>query len=363
MRGGALIQLCSGRYYQGTGVLAQLGSEASQLGNRALVVADRTVWPKVAGLVSDSLEAAGVVYSCTLFSGHCCPEAFLAASHLGKDFGADCVIGVGGGRALDTAKIVSDKLGVRSITVPTAAATCACSAWLSVEYTDEGALVGNYWTRYPPFAVLADLDVLLSDCPPRYNMSGIVDAMAKYPEIQYNLMHSGQWEKNIFSETAKELAESTFRRFLEHRKELVHGLNAGHPTPPLEDCLCAAMQLTGLISSLACGGKQAAVSHMLYSYFCCHKPELTQRFLHGELVGASLVYQMVVNGADEGETAALDGFLREYGMPACLEDLGLSYAPELCDKMFSFLREWMPVDSPEELQRLRSKEKILFQGL
>ena len=66
-------------------------------------------------------------------------------------------------------------------------------------------------------------------------------------------------------------------------------------------CICAALQLTGLISAMACGGKQAAISHSLYSYFCTCRPEIRSRFLHGELVGASLVYQLAVNGADRAE--------------------------------------------------------------
>ena len=57
------------------------------------------------------------------------------------------------------------------------------------------------------------------------------------------------------------------------------------------------LQVTGVISAMACGGKQAAVSHTLYSYFCCVHPELAAGFLHGELVGSTLVYQLAVNGA------------------------------------------------------------------
>ena len=278
-------------------------------------------------------------------------------------FNAIFMVGVGGGRALDTAKIAADHMGVRAINVPTSAATCAASAWLAVEYTDEGAFVGNNWTRYPPFAVIAELDFIVRDCPARLYAAGIVDAMAKYPEISYNIQFSNQWEKNLFSQSAQLLSENTYRLLLEHGCETIEQLRAGKITPALEDCVCAALQVTGVISAMACGGKQAAVSHTLYSYFCCVHPELAAGFLHGELVGSTLVYQLAVNGAPKEAQEALNRVLRALGMPTCLEELGLKETPEEADRIFAFLAERMPVETPKELQRLRGESDVLFHGL
>ena len=128
-------------------------------------------------------------------------------------------------------------------------------------------------------------------------------------------------------------------------------------------CICAALQLTGLISAMACGGKQAAISHSLYSYFCTCRPEIRSRFLHGELVGASLVYQLAVNGAPQAEQEGLDRFLRRFALPACLEELGLADTPEEQNSLFAFLAEHMPIADPRELERLRTQATLLFHGL
>ena len=114
---------------------------------------------------------------------------------------------------------------------------------------------------------------------------------------------------------------------------------------------------------MACGGKQAAVSHTLYSYSCCVHPELAAGFLHGELVGSTLVYQLAVNGAQKEEQEALNRVLRALGMPTCLEELGLKETSEEADRIFAFLAERMPVETPKELQRLRGESDVLFHGL
>lgn len=362
MRNRELIQLCAGRYYQGQNVISKLGQEALCLGKRALIVADTGVWDKVKEKICKNLDKAEVSYWVYLFSGHCCPSNYNNAAKLGIDNNAELVIGVGGGRALDTAKVTSDKLEIRDINIPTSAATCACSAWLSVEYTDEGAFVGNYWTKYPPFAVIADTDFLVSDCPLRYNAAGIVDAMAKYPEICYNTKHPVVWEQNFFSHVAKEMAGETYNFFKTNGEKVVQQLSEGQGSQLVEDSICAALQMTGIISALACGGKQAAVSHVLYSYFCCNHPSIAKKYLHGELVGASLIYQHTVNGR-QNDIAQLHRFLRTMDMPTCLTELGLSYSNDVADELFDFLRINLPVESDNELKRLRSYEDILFNGI
>ena len=97
MRNGNLIQLCSGRYYQGSGVLSHLGGDAVLLGRRALVVADAAVWPKVEARVLRSLEQSGVDTKIWLFSGHCCPGNVRSVAQAGQAYGAELVVGVGGG--------------------------------------------------------------------------------------------------------------------------------------------------------------------------------------------------------------------------------------------------------------------------
>lgn len=363
MNDSTALQLCSGRYIQGHGALACLTQEILPMGTRVLILTDKVVYCKVQKLVEASFAQAGITFQLFLFHGHCSPANYNGGAAAGRRIGTDVVVGIGGGKVIDTAKIVADKLGVRAITVPTSAATCAATALLAVQYSDEGEFLGNYWPKYPPVATIADLDFIVNDCPTRYNAAGIIDAMAKLPEISYNIAYSNAWKTNILSHLSSSVAQKTFELFLENGQEVLAKMKQGITDEQVEDVVAAALSITGLVSCLASGGKQAAISHCLYSYFCNVTPALAVRFLHGELVGASLPYQVMVNSGDNRQAAILEAFIRSLGAPACLDELGFAPSQEQTDGMYQFLYSRMPVADQKEQQRLRKYVDILLHGV
>lgn len=363
MAGDRLIQLSAGRTHLGENAIHSLGDEVSRLGKRALVLADETVWQEIRDEISAELDQAGMEWGLMFHTGHCCPRAYERTREQACSMAADVLIGIGGGRLLDTAKIAADKAQICCVTVPTSAATCAAAAWLSVEYTDEGAFVGNYWTEYPPFCTIIDTALIVKRCPMRLNMAGIVDAMAKYPEIEYNLNCTDNFSENAFSEVAAETSEKIYSFFMNHFKELMDKFRQGIADSMAEDAVAKVIAVTGLVSSLACGGKQAAVAHLIYSYICSYHPQTAEQYLHGEIVGASLCYQIVVDGWAVSEAESLQKRLHDAGMPVCLAELGVSADQEEQERIFAFLGERMGI-SQKEMSRLREPQNIrwLFEG-
>ena len=290
------------------------------------------------------------------FTGICCPSQYEAAAEWGKRHGCDLVIGIGGGRALDTAKVASDLMRVRCITVPTSAATYAATAWLAVHYREDGMMIGNYWPKYPPFATFAELDYILDDCPVRYQLAGVVDALAKYPEIVYNIRKNTHYERNAFSITAAAVAKDMFDMLLERGFCLLEGREK---LADQEDMIAYSLNIAGLTSALACGGKQAAVSHQLYAYVCGRFPSITKQYLHGEIVGASLVYQMKLIGVAEEQVLRLRRFLNEAGAPSNMKELGFPDDETSRRQMYEYLEQTLPVESDEEMSLLKSYQEYL----
>ena len=120
------------RYVQGEGALSHLSEEVARLGSKALAIVDRGVMSFVGDAIKSD-DTADIVTE--LFNGECSDEEVDRITAIVKKAGADVVIGIGGGKSLDTAKAVAFANKLPVVIVPTLASTDAPCSALSVIYT------------------------------------------------------------------------------------------------------------------------------------------------------------------------------------------------------------------------------------
>ncbi|MBQ9588732.1 MAG: iron-containing alcohol dehydrogenase family protein [Butyrivibrio sp.] len=266
-----------------------------------------------------SLEENGIDASnVDTFTGYPSENKFSFYSELVLKYNADAIIGVGGGRVLDTAKATADLLDIPVITVPTIAATCAAWAGLTIQYDDEGSFVQARPLKKAPEVIIADTKIILS-APKRYLFAGTIDTFAKFFEIRPSLAHAkDSLNLDIAFYSAKlayqKLEDNVFKA-LEEAKNDIYEQSA-------KDVVDAIIYLAGFAGSFQTNTGYYSFAHPFY-HISARFPN-TRHKLHGEKVGYGILTQLLLEKKSENEIAETIRNFSKYDNAFTLSDIGLN---------------------------------------
>lgn len=304
-----------GRYLQGPGALARLGAEVAALAPGALVLLDGGVFDLFAAPLRSIL--AGIVAAEILRFGGESSEAAIAAATEGiARTGAGVVIGMGGGKALDTAKAAAFRAGLPVIIVPTIAASDAPCSALSVIYNEDGSVDRDLFLPRNPDLVLVDT-AIIAGAPARFLAAGIGDALATWYEAESCRMSGA---RNCLGLPGLPVAYAIAREcrdtVLAFGRDALADCDRGLPGPALERVVEANILLSGL--GFESGGVAAAhaIHHGLTELDEVHHA------LHGEKVAIGILAGLLLNGERE-EFDRARRFLSGVRLPTRLADIGV----------------------------------------
>lgn len=318
----AYFQTAPAQYVNRSGALKEGGKFVSRWGKRALISGGRRALDSVRDEFYPSLDKWGVEREERLFSGDCTDKNMGLVAEKAKGFGADVVVGVGGGKALDTAKGAAGLLGLPVVTVPTIAATCAATTALSVVYDQKGEFLRDQFFPTNPNLVLIDPGVI-ARAPVKYLRSGIFDALSKWYEGR--VVFQGLENPDVFSLSAITLAELLNDRLWEHAEEAVALAEADSLGGPLSEVIDLNVYLTGVVQSLGQITCRGAAAHAVHNGLTTM--EESHDLLHGLKVGYGIVVQLFLEGKPEKEIEEVVSFLRRLGLEPSLDGLGLPADP------------------------------------
>ncbi|MBM3291773.1 iron-containing alcohol dehydrogenase, partial [Candidatus Bathyarchaeota archaeon] len=269
----------------GNNVLNSLGGICNELGylNALIVTGTNTV--KIAGdKASIILERAGVL-SRHIYVADAQLETVGRVMEETKKEETNVLIGVGGGRNIDVAKLAAAKTGLPFISVPTVAShdgiasNLASIKGMERPYTMKAA---------SPVSVVMDSEIILQS-PYRFTASGCGDIISKATEVEdWKLAHRDQGE--YYGGYSGSLALMSSELVMESVQKIIELTEDGIRTllEALVSC-GVAMSIAG--SSRPCSGSSHLFSHALD--MITPKPAL-----HGEQCGVGAIMMAKLHGLD-----------------------------------------------------------------
>ncbi len=306
------------RYIQRRGEIARLGEHLAQLGRKPLFLIDAFLYDRYAESLGATL-GDGFEARFEKFGGECSDTEIARVTKIAADFGTDVVVGIGGGKTLDTAKMAAHQNNARMLAVPTIASTDAPTSAVVVVYSDEGVLQEAHNLPRNPDLVLVDPEVIVA-APVRFLVAGIGDALATWYEARANL-EGGTFNyiSGGFPATraAVAIARECHAVILQQAVMAKRAAEAGVITQAVEDIIEANTLLSGL-GFENCG---VSTAHGIQDALTV-LPEIHGQ-LHGEKVAFGIVCLLVLENRPQTEIDEVLNLCRSVGLPTTLAELNI----------------------------------------
>ncbi|OUJ18950.1 Glycerol dehydrogenase family enzyme GldA [Methanonatronarchaeum thermophilum] len=226
---------------------------------------------------------------------------------IGKNLEVDFIIGVGGGKVIDVAKVASSKIGTPFISVPTAASHDGIASGRAsiIDGEDKVSVEST-----PPNGIIADT-YILAEAPWKLTCAGCADIISNYTAIK-------DWElarklrNDEYSSYAAALSKMTAEELAANRDSIKKGLEES-AWIVVKSLISSGVAMSIAGSSRPASGAEHKFSHMLDRI-------APNPALHGEQCGVGSIMMMYLHGGDWKD---LKYILKEIGAPVNAKELNI----------------------------------------
>ena len=293
------------------------------------VIAGANVQDILRGRIEESLESNGIRFTWHV-PGDSQIKSINRIQETVMEDDSDMIVGMGGGRSVDTAKMISYRLGKPFVSLPTAASHDGmASPFVSVKSSKPHSIIAS-----APMGVFVDIDVIRK-APVRLLASGCGDLVANIIAVRdWQLGHERNGE--YYGRYSSDLAMMSAKIVMENSKEFArNGLDA---RVIVEGLISAGVASCIAGSSRPCSGSEHLFSHALDKI----APGIG---LHGEKCGLGSIMMAKLQGQDWEKIVRT---LRDVGAPTTAAQIGIGQeaviealviAQELRPERYTILKE------------------------
>jgi len=318
------------KYVQGRNILKELNRYITELGSHLMIVQTEGGCRRYKALLDTVFADSSYVIEYEVFSGEPTLAKCRALAEKCVRMGITGVIGIGGGKVLDTVKGISFFSELPDAIIPTACSSDAPCSSVSVMYDDDGVFDQYLFLKASPNVVIVDTDVI-SKAPVRLLVAGMGDAMATWFEARA-CRQSGS--NNQLGEkptrAATELAALCWKYLKADGLKAKMAVDAKVVTEALENII----ETNTYLSSVGFESGGLAAAHGIQKGFTV--VAALRKNYHGENVAFCTITQLVLENAPMDELNEVISFCRSVGLPTTFSDLG---CPDITREELSAIAE------------------------
>lgn len=305
---------------------------AAFAGEKVAIIGGETALEKSLPRLKPAIEAAGLtIATIEWYGGEASYSNIDRLVALDQVQAADMIFAVGGGRAMDTGKVVADKLAKPIFTFPTIASNCAPTSAVCVLYNDNHESAGSYRLDAPAIHSFAD-STIIAEAPVQYIWAGIGDAISKEIEVSFSAEGRDLAYKNAIG---VHIVQGANDRIMKNGLAALQAAKSHEESPAIDNILFEILGTTSYTSVLVDHAYNSHFAHSFY-YGVTVLPQ-GARHLHGEIVsyGVLIVLQLAKKF---DELKEIRDFMITVGLPTSLKDLDIETEDDLkivLDKAFT----------------------------
>lgn len=229
---------------------------------------------------------------------------------------ADMIFAVGGGKAIDTCKVLAHSMNLPFFTFPTIASTCASCTSLGIVYHPDGSLREYSFSKIPPNHIFIDTQVI-ANAPDIYLWAGMGDTMAKHYECTISSRNDVPAHSDAMGIALSSMCAVPIMRWGE---KALADCRANTVSDELTEVILGIIVSTGFVSNFVQVDYTTGLAHAIYNGFTVLPSIEENHHLHGEVVSYGILVMLTID-KQFAERDALYQFSRSIGLPTRLADI------------------------------------------
>lgn len=316
----AVTNILPGYTFGGHDAYEAVPEIVGKYGKKVCIIGGETALSKAVPVLKPILEANDfTITDVIVFGKECSYEKGQKLAQLDSVKAADVYFAVGGGKAIDTVKLVSHYCGSKPFfTFPTIAGTCAATSKVAAVYHENHVFDSVHYNGYPAKHVFIDSQILV-EAPTKYAWAGMGDTIAKHYESTFSV----RGLQTVY-ETQLGLAMSVMcaQPIQEHGVEAIEASDANKRSDAFDQAALAVILTTGLVSNFLAEEFNSNIAHAMCYGFTTQKV-VEENHLHGEIVSYGVLVLLTVDKRYEERAKWLEVY-KKMGLPTKLADLDMT---------------------------------------